>query len=637
MRSIVVILTLLTLTPLVAADTAAGPDAEGAWTLSYDVTRDAPGRVAASLDVMATDAGATTHGARDLGTLDLPAGATRLNVSFLPAEGPGDYAVSLVLDGAASPPLTFHVEGSHGASAQVSFAVPDEPTWLNLTSDGVNADGKLKSPGDDVITRATVHDGNGLGDLDPALRWSVDGAGYHDEGTLPLPATPSSPDASVEHRWHASPLANGTYRLTLSATRGGSPLANATRTFVVKEIPPTLAPLAVPDATPDADVSLPVDVTLADRNGAPGAGTLEARLYRGSQRADGLDAAFAGGNATVDLARGQPRGVADGAGLTAYPLTIRVPAGAAPGQVRLSVLLNGTLLGSATFNVTALPTLANVTATPEGDALRIEASGSGQGILHVELRDGNATNAADAPFVNGSAHAILAAPSPARLLRWNATLLARDGGAPLAWREEAWARASPNVTLRLLRGLPRLPAAWSVEAPGWDLAGARANVTFTRWDGAPEPNLTASLDGSTLEARGPPSLAPGRYAMAVRLAFANGTVGLANATLDAGPWIRVHLGAANVTGRDARLPLANDGGLAVRRLVVEVDGNLTASLLVNGTAMAPHVSASGRLVFDGLALAPGDSAVLDVRLPDGPLPAGAHAAAVRVLALPGGG
>src|SRR5581483_5376312 len=402
MRAIVLLLTLLTLTPLLplaaasAAPTpvdAAGPDAEGAWALRYDAARDAPGRAAASLDVEVRDGGSTLRASRDLGALDLPAGATRLNLTFLPAEGPGDYAVSLVLDGLEGEPLAFHVEGSHGASAQVGFSVPDEPTWLNLTSDSVNAEGKQKSPGDDVITRLTLHDGNGLADLDPALRWRVDGPGYHDEGALPLPSAPSATDASVEHRWHASPLANATYRLTLSATRQGAALANATRTFVIKDAPTTLAPLSLPNVTPDADLALPVDVVLADRNGAPGAGTLEARVYRGSQRADGLNATFADGNATVDLALGRPRGVsAEGAGLTAFPLTLRVPAGAAPGQARLSILLNGALLGSATLNLSALPTLANLTATPEGDSLRFDASGSGEGVLHVELRDGGLAN-----------------------------------------------------------------------------------------------------------------------------------------------------------------------------------------------------------------------------------------------------
>ncbi|MEA3201883.1 MAG: hypothetical protein QOE90_3311 [Thermoplasmata archaeon] len=635
MRRFVPILALLLLTPLApfaAAGSATpaqalGPDANGGWSLLYDVMRESAGQATASLDVTAEG----LHATRDLGTLDLPAGATRLSFAFLPAEGPGDYAVSLVLDGAASAPLSFHVEGSDGGSATLAFDVPDEPTYLNLTGDSVNADGKLKAPGDDVITRGTLHDGNGLADLDPALRFTVEGPGYHAEGALPLPATPNATDVSLEHRWHDSPLPNATFRLTLSATRHGIALANLTRTFVVKDVAPALAPIALANVTPDADLTIPVDVLLADRNGAPGAGTLEAKLFRGSAAATGLTATFANGASLVDLAQGAPRGVtSEGAGLTAYPLTLRVPAGAAPGPVRLSLVLNGATLGSATLNLSALPTLAALNATQQGGALAFDANGTGDGILRLRL--GNA--AQDVPFVGGAAHASLAPPSDAASLPWNATLLARADGPALAWREGVWTRATPNLTLAPAHGLPRLPATWSLAAPGWDLAGASGNVTVLRWDGALEPNLTARVEGGNVTVEGPPTLAPGRYTLALRVTFANGTVGTVNTTFDAGPWVRVGLGAPVLAGRQASLALANAGGLAVRRVVVETRDNLTVSLVVNGTTLAPRVASPGRLVFD-VTLAPGDQATLVARLPDGPLPSGTRATALRVLALPG--
>lgn len=644
MRRITLILTLLMLTPLLplAAANAAvpvgatGPDAEGAWALVFDVARDAAGRAAASLDVVATDA-TTTHATRDLGAMDLAAGATRLNLSFLPAEGPGDYAVALVLDGVASEPARFHVEGSAGASASFSFAVPDEPTYLNLTSDTVNADGKQKLPGDDVITRVTIHDANGLGDLDPALRYVVDGPSYHAEGALALPATPNATDAALEHRFHDSPMPNATFRLTLSATRGGVALANATRTFVIKETATSLVPFALANATPDAELAIPVDVLLADKNGAPAAGTLEARVYRGSAISGNVTAVFVNGNATTDTASGVARSPVDGAGITAYPLTIRVPQAANPGQLRVSILLNGATLGSATLNLSALPTLASMNVTQQGDALAFDAVGSGDGVLRVTLREGEQTTRVDAAFVNGTAHVVVALAPEARALRWNASLLARPDGPVLAAREGDWSRAAPNVTLTLARGLPRLPASWSVAAPGYDLGGASANVTILRWDGSVEPNLTARFDGANLVVDGPASLAPGRYTLVTRITFANGTIGAANTTFDAGPWVRVALAAPTVAGREARLVVTNEGGLAVRRVVVETDAaNVTVSLLANGTTLAPRAGANGRLVFDGLSLAPGDQAVLVARLPDGPLPSGTRAMSVRVLASPGG-
>lgn len=639
MRSLPLILALLTLTataPLVAAQAPAspvaawGPDAEGAWWLQFDVARDVAGNATLRFDVLRSDAD-VVHATRELGVRALGAGTTRLNLSFLPAEGPGDYAVSLVVDGVASDALSFHAEGSAGAGASLAFDVPDEPTWLNLTADTVNADGKLKNPGDDVITRATVRDNNGLAELD-GVRWSVDGPAFHDEGMLALP---DAVNASLEHRWHASPLPNATYRVVLAATKNGTSVAAVTRTFVAKDVPATLVPFALPDVVPDADVAMPLDVTLADRNGAPAEGTLEARLYKGTARAESLNlsASFGAGNTTSTLA-GSPRGSADGAGLTAYPLVLRVPFATPAGAYRLALYLNGTSLGGASFNVSALPTLADLAATPEGDVLAVNATGTGDGVLVVEVRDGALASRVESPF-HGNATARVPAPSANRTLTWNATLYARAGGAALAWREGAWSRAAPDLVARLERGLPRLPASWSVEAQGWDLAHANATLALARWDGAAEPNLTASFDGARLVVNGPSTLAPGRYAAILHLRFPNGTEGEARVEFEAGPWVRIAVGAPTVSARSATLPVSNEGGLAVRKLVAEVDGNATLALVVGNTTYAPRV-ANGRFVFEGFALAPGEVATLAARLPDGPLASGTRGVAVRLVAMAGG-
>src|SRR5581483_7486113 len=317
------------------------------------------------------------------------------------------------------------------------------------------------------------------------------------------------------------------------------------------------------------------------------------------------------------------------------PATLRVPFNATPGAYRVSILLDNATLGSATFNVTALPTLADLSATPDNDALVVNAAGAGEGVLVVEIRDGAQASRVEAAYHQGALVRV-APPTLGRALSWNATLYARAGGAPLAWREGAWVRAAPELGFRLERGLPRLPAAWNVSAPGWDLAHANATLALARWDGSPEPALHASFDGSRLVVEGPSNVAPGRYAASLHLRFPNGTEADATLPFEAGPWVRVTLGAATVSGRGAILPVANEGGLAVRRLVAEVEGPANLTLQVGNATYAPTISPTGRLVFEGLTLAPGAGASLVARLPEGPLAAGSVAVRVRLVALPGG-
>ncbi|HVM45989.1 MAG TPA: hypothetical protein VM582_08655, partial [Candidatus Thermoplasmatota archaeon] len=83
-------------------------------------------------------------------------------------------------------------------------------------------------------------------------------------------------------------------------------------------------------------------------------------------------------------------------------------------------------------------------------------------------------------------------------------------------------------------------------------------------------------------------------------------------------------------GRNATLALRNDGGVAVGRIVVETEPHATVRLLRDGRLSAPTL-AGGRATF-ATTLAPGEEAALRVELGDGPMRAGRHDVAVRVLA-----
>lgn len=551
-RSVILVALCLPVPALAAAPASGpvplevvGPDGDGSFLLSYRVERAEAGFVPLSLVVRREDGAGVVESSRALGAWHLAAGASVVEVPFLPGEGPGSYGVALVADGMAGSALRFEAGAGSGASARFSFRVRDEPTFLNLTGDSVNADGKAKLPGDAVVTRATLQDGNGLVDVDE-VRWRADSPeGVFETGRVEFDALPDATTVSLESRFARSPLAAGTHRLTLSALKDGSAVANATRTFLVRDVPPTLLSGSLPNATLGRDASVGTQAVVGDRNGMPGA--LEARVYRGSVRAE--PAGF-----TVQVGEPVRLGDADGVGRTGLALLVAVPPNATLGSYRVSLYANGTYFGAMPFEVRAPP-----------------------------------------------------APLELRL-------------------------APRHVT-------PRLPASWTVEAsPGWDLAQAVASVEVRRWDGAPAQGVVGHLEpGGILRVSGPADLETGRYDARLRLEFANGSAGEASWSFEAGPWMSVGLGTPSVDGREARVPVRNDGGLPLRRLVAEVAPDVAhATLVVDGRVVEARAGAHGRRSFHGFELAPGASAELVLRLPDGPLRSGPREAEVRVLALPGG-
>ncbi|HWH08895.1 MAG TPA: hypothetical protein VNX21_06825, partial [Candidatus Thermoplasmatota archaeon] len=548
------------------------------------------------------------QGDRDLGVRDLPAGTARVELPFLPAEGPGAYAVALAVDGAAGAPLRFDAHEA-GATARVTWVVPDEPTRLALLDDPVNADGKLKSPGEAVVTRLRVEDANGMADV-RALAWHVlQGAAVVESGALALAAAPNATGATVEHRHARVPLAAGEYLLVLRANG-----AEARRTFAIRDVAPTLAALRLDNVTPDAETTLRAEALLADRNGWSADAALEARVYRGSARlpwAVALDA---------------PRVQAENA---TFALAVTVPAGAAPGPHRVSLYAAGALVGSAGFEVLPVPRLAGVAAEPRDDALALHVNLTAPGLVDVLLAGDGAALRTTRALPAGASTLALDAPADAPRLRWNVTLRAREGGPALGHAEGEWRRDLPRPVLDLQPVRVHPAPAWRVAAAGWDLAGAEANVTLVRWDGQPvEPR--ASFDGERLALGAP--LEPGRYAMTLTLRLPNGTRAAAQASFDVAPWVRVALGEAVVRGDGTVVLPVHNAGAAVRGLVVEVEGLPGAPALEAGGASHAPRARAGRHVFDA-PLAAGEGATLVLKLPQGPLASGAHEARVRVLAL----
>lgn len=591
---------------------ARGPDEDGAFVLVYD---EVPVGARLRLLVTRDDAGDLAHATRDLPA----ATASRVEAPFLPAEGAGDYAVALEADGHAGAPLAFRVNATGSATARLAWTIAEAPTYLNLTSDTVNADGKLKSPGDALVTRLTLSDANGMGDLDGLVYVVTRESDVVDTGDVARPWAANETRVDVEHRYARVPLAAANYSLLIRAVKDGAPVANATRTFVIREVAPTLHDLRVADVLPDDVVEQATTLVLSDKNGVSPTAAVEARVYRASTRVDGASVTVRLGAPTMD------------AELASYPLSLTFPARLTAGAYRVSVYADGALLGSSPFNVTALPGLAAVRATP-GARLSLALNLTGEGIVSVRLDDGNGSATA-------STHALPAgetvfafdAPSRAATIAWNVTLRARVDGPVLENATGTWHRdvAGPLLVVTPVRGPPRMPALWDVRAEGYDLAGATANLTLERWDGVVVA-ASVSFDGARLRMDGP-ALEAGRYVARLTLALPNGSVGEASWPIEVAPWLRIELGAPDVQEREARIPVRNVGGADARGFVAEANGATIVRLETASGVVLP-VARGGRAVFDS-PLAAGEDAVLVVRAPEGPLPAGSHPADVRVLAL----
>lgn len=630
-------LLLLCLPPLVQAQdapsvtpVAATPDGNGGFHLEYDVMR-AAGNVTLALEVrVVDDAGEGRAGSRALGTRALGAGTTRVNVSFLPAEGPGDYAVALVVDGASSAPLTFRADGSDGASATLTFDVPDEPTRLWLANDTVNADNKLKSPGETLVTRAFVEDGNGLADVE-RVRWRVTSANVPftaagDATLSPLNAT----TASLEIEFARSPIPAATYRMTLEAARAGTVLAVANRTFIIRNVAPVILAAPTLDVVPDEEQTVVGALVIGDRNGIDNASVVESRVYRGSARVErnGFRVDLSGEGPNATLGNGSHQLDNDGFGRVAFSMATTVPANATEGTYRISFYSENTLVGTVPLEVRAVPTLANASVRADADGLFATVTGTGYG--HATLHAGGSVATAD---FRAGANLSLPADN-ATSGEWRIELRARPDGRVLDARNGTWTRAAPELRVTAPRSTARLPAAWRLDAPGYDVPNASANVTVLRWDGTAAPGVTARFQGGRVILDGPADIEVGRYEVRAELSWPNGTLARVTWHFETGPWLRFALGAPQADGRTARVGVTNTGGVPIGRILVELEGAAgNVTLQRSDGSVVPAEMRGGRLVLDA-RLAPGDTATLLVALPGGPMASGARTLELRALALP---
>lgn len=624
-RGLALLLAFLAL-PTVAADVA-GPDEDGSYRVAFLWESAQAGAASLALQVDRDDGERTTRRTDALGLVELPAGPTRWNATFLP-EGAGAYLLTLLVDGAPADEERLVVRDAAGGASRVTFEVPDEPTRLTLDRDDVNADGKTKAPGDPVITRVRISDANGMSDLDGLVaRVERDGAPVED-AAFPVPGPGNSTNVSFEHRFDRSPAAAGEHRLVLHAIRGGVSVASVARTFVIKDVAPTLEPATLEPVAADADLVRAVGVVLADRNG-PGPGLLEARVYRGSARAEaqGVLARF-GASPTVVLAEGAPLAPMDGSARTQYPLDVTIPRGAAVGSYRVSLYANGSLVGAIPFEVRPTPTLVAFHAAPEGPALRVRANASGPGVLTLRILQGDVAVATRDLPVEGPLDARLDAPTFGATYRWIAELRSRPGGPVLAQRQGEWTTSLDAPALEVRPGPVR--RAWELSS-AWDLAGGAPSLEVRRWDGAAVPGFEARLVHGRLLVDAPAGLESGRYDARLRIALPNGSVAQGAWSFEEGPILRVALGAPVVEGREARIAVRNDGGVPVARLVATSTAPGATLALEHGGRTVAARGGGERAAFD-LALAPGDEATLVLRLPPGPLKGGALAADVRVLA-----
>jgi hypothetical protein len=553
-----------------------------------------------------------------------PSPASRA-LAFEARYGAGRYQVQIHAQGprsrGASTPVLVDVEQPDESTdgAAVDAQVPDRPTRLALADDSVNADGKPKYPGQDVITRIVARDPNGV----PADAAAVDVHRLPPEGspvlvqntTLPLPDDAwARRSVELEHRFGHAPLKDGRYAVT--AELPGTEADPVRRTFRIRDEQAGLPDGRVPDGTAATPVPpLQGWALVADDNlgggpqGPPVAelGILHARLYRYTEQlpADEV-AAFPNGTTTLDLRNASTDGeryeysILGDAGRFRIPLEVQLPDGPDSGRyhVTLAHEVDGTTrdLGSIYLDLEAPPAVTGLEATsaPPGANLTLDGTLDGaEGVDHVGLT-------LEAVGANGTEETLSAADAsrfPARLplprgldpgaeLRVAATPVLPDGRRGTSAEATVAVEARPPAVhvaptvdgtpapRSPLRLVPRTVHDVNLTVATDSVHGADPDVTarLVDWNGATTKRASctpADAPASATHCRlpVPGNLTAGRYTIHVAADGPGGTTTW-NRSLEAGPW----------------LDLAVDGPLDLRP---DGDGNLAGSVSVENRGNVP--------------------------------------------------
>lgn len=529
-RALVALLFLLPALPVPAAtfDVALAAGEPEGWEVPLVATirADAPATVAPVLEVAYAADGWDGAWSELWPEVAVDGNATA-EASFLARHGAGAYTLVLRAGEAASAPVEVVLEAP-GPASDATNATWDggaSGATLRLTSDSVNADGKLKSPGEDVVTRYVAEDPDGLGG-EVVVEVRAGARVVHRERV----ALPSGTTASLEHRFAASPLAAGTYEVVLATAA-----SSVSRTFVVRDVAAVVVSATAP-ARVRAGEAVEVVVAVGDRN-ADAAGRVNASLVAKTYRVTtavpwtiALDGAEGEGALAFAVETGADdptwRVVGD-AGVVDRALAVHVPATAAPATYRLAVFRGTQNLGEAAFDVVPPPSVGDlrvVRAFP-GEALVVEGATGGVDRVRVTTPHGDA--AADVAAGRFRAQV----PLPRGLAAGTEVRVEVDADGALASLVARVENAPPTVALgalppRLVPGA-RLPL--DVETD--DANGETPSVSVRVLDAG--GRSVAEADGDEVRV---PKLPRGRYAVEVVATDAAGATASARGVVDVAPW-----------------------------------------------------------------------------------------------------
>lgn len=591
--------------------------------------------------------------------------------------GPGRYGIALRAHGrwvaGESAPLALDVARATDPSSDVPIVaiVPDAPLTIALMADTVNADGKLKRPGEELVTRVRLADGNGLSALARVTFEVLREGAVVNVTDSALPADRwARTTLDLENRFASSPMSAGPYTMRIRAWNDSGPAAVATRTFAIR-----------PVRADTATVTLEASSVLTDRawtlagSAALGSkgwerpvdvdGILQVRVYRGTTQVAWEARA---GNVTGPTPLLAPLAGSDHArsgahGTATLPIAVTVPAGAA-GSYRVNVLWSANATDTATSLASwmlvaeAAPTIGRLESAGEPRsgsqlpiAFAVTEGANFENVTFSLLTE--SVNVADRTgIVNLTVPAGLAAGSPLRLLAE-----VRAAGRVVSTRalDLEVANSPPGAILRAaLDGVPMerlriLPGAGREIRVGIATFDANGDAPIVEslalldWNGraVAETSPIAREGGAEGVLDLPATLPPGAYRLVARVRDAEGAKGEASLPALVGGWaaVRGYPTSLVVTGGMlvGTLRVENVGTVPLTALAADVDGAgplSRAATLRLGAAS----SAEGAPLALGTPLAPGEGLTLSVEVPldprDGP---GRYAGTVRILALPGGG